>query len=227
MASAIPARNGCVFWSAGRVAGTQNRRSKYLNFADVQDSIHNDKPTGILLFTARSAQGYNSASRVHRSARARTRRTRRHPRTSGDRRSVRRDCRRRAGSARVDGRAASAYTGLLSRKRDFRLLRWRFPRVPSHRPIKLPARIPPGTSRRGALDACSGLSAMVKCALCHGAESDTIRKIEITAMNNANLCKSCDAQIHKRTSPGLEAPAGVPVLPAQGAQARVRVLRAR
>ena len=48
---------------------------------------------------------HNSATRVHRPARARIRRTRRHPRTSGERRSVWRDCRRRAGSARVDGRA--------------------------------------------------------------------------------------------------------------------------
>lgn len=48
-------RSGCVF-GPSRVARTQNRRSKYLNFADVQDSIHNDKPTGILLFSARSAQ---------------------------------------------------------------------------------------------------------------------------------------------------------------------------
>ena len=60
-------------------------------------------------------KGYNSASRVHRSARARTRRTRRHPRTSGDRRSVRRDCRRRAGSARVDGRAHGVHRALISK----------------------------------------------------------------------------------------------------------------
>ena len=108
-------RSGCVF-GPSRVARTQNRRSKHLNFADVQDSIHNDKPTGILLFSARSAQRLQQ--RVEGSslgARARTRRTRRHPRTSGDRWRVRRDCRRRAGSARVDGRAHGVHRALISK----------------------------------------------------------------------------------------------------------------
>ena len=33
---------------------------------------------------------------------------------------------------------------------------------------------------------------MVKCALCHGAEA-----VVFCYNDNANLCKSCDAQIHK------------------------------
>ena len=105
MASSVPPRSGCVS-GPSRGARTQNRRSKYPNFGDVPGFYpHRQTNRNPAFPCALCTKVHNSATRVQRPARARIRRTRRHPRTSGERWSVRRDCRRRAGSARVDGRA--------------------------------------------------------------------------------------------------------------------------